>query len=108
MEVQHVDSHNPPSSISSSPQLTILIRGEPLGDTLCKSALQKSNINPRNTSIVQIQALANWETGIQTATWHLNKIYGLAYLLWMTWYRQLRVEGSWGVIAYEMFFKYTE
>lgn len=62
MKVQHVDNHNPPSSISSSPQLTILIRGEPLGDTLCKSALRKSNNNPRNTSIVQIQALANWET----------------------------------------------
>lgn len=86
MKVRHADNHNPPSSISSCPQLTIQIRGEPLGDTLCKSTLQKNNVNPRNTSVVQTEALANWEIGLQRATRHLNKVSHLACLLQMTWH----------------------
>lgn len=103
MKVQHVDNHNPPSSISSSPQLTIQIRGEPPGDTLCKSTSQKSNINPRSTFTVQIQVLAKREIGMQTVTQHLNKVYGLAHLLWMACHRQLRVAGSGRIVAVKRF-----
>lgn len=103
MKVQHVHNHNPPSSISSGPQLTIQIRGEPSGDTLCKSTSQKSNINPRSTSNVQIQELANWKIGEQRVTQHLNNVYGLAHLLTMACHGHLRVGGSGRVVAYEKF-----
>lgn len=86
MKVRHADNHNPPSSISHCPRLTIQIRGEPLGDTLCKSTLQKNNINPRNTSAVWMEMLANQEIGPRRAARHLNEVYCLAGLLWMTWH----------------------
>lgn len=92
MKVQHVDNHNPPSSISKSPQLTIpMRRWASRGHTL-NINFTKSNINPRNTSILWTQSLDNWGSGMKrrittlaqsfssglfVARWHSTGNFGL-------------------------------